>query len=559
MRLLGCWLAWSLLAPAQERWVEVRSGPFHLLSAAGAREAQQTLGELEQLRHLLGRVLSSDDLGSAWPIGVLIFRRGSSERPLAPALGRDRYLATLIAETPPDFSWRRELLRLLLEANTRRLPADIEAGLLDYYAMAEIRGVRIRVGLPPQQPNLAWARIHLLSLHPNYYGKLRPLLYNLQQMGDSEPAWRNALGTDRAALDEQAKAYLRAGKFPEETFSGLPLDARKDFRALPLDPPASHLVMADLRLAQGRVGEAQTLYQAALAANPGNPEALEGLAFCQLALGATDLARQSLKQAIAAGSRNARLYLEAARQEPNFARAVAHARKAAELNPRWAEPYRFLAERETDLTRRLQALERAANLAPREAALWSALAEAQEQANDFRAASRSWAAAELAAVDQAERARIREARRTLAQRRLEAEAAARRRAAEEQARELARSKEEALRRIREAEARANRQAGPPPAQVVPWFETEAPSAKVQGRLRQIDCLRGAARLVIETAPGQAVRLLIRDPAKVVVLGGGRLELACGVQKQARMVAVEYFPKPDAALGAAGEVATIEYR
>ena len=78
-------------------------------------------------------------------------------------------------------------------------------------------------------------------------------------------------------------------------------------------------------------------------------------------------------------------------------------------------------------------------------------------------------------------------------------------------------------------------------------------------MRQIDCLRGAARLVVESADGKLTRLVIRDPSKVVVLGGGRLELACGSQKQPRTVVIEYFPKADAALGVIGEVATIDYR
>ena len=150
-------------------------------------------------------------------------------------------------------------------------------------------------------------------------------------------------------------------------------------------------------------------------------------------------------------------------------------------------------------------------------------------------------------------------RRTLDERRREAEAAARRREAEERERELARVKEEALRRIREAEAKANREAGPPPAKVEPWFEAPRPEHRIEGRLRQVDCLRGVARLVVETAGGKTTRLAVRDPSRVVVLGGGKLELVCGPQKQPRSVIIEYFPNNDAKLGTSGEVATIEYR
>lgn len=545
---------------AQERWVRVRSGPFEVLSRAGERPAQDALGTLEQFRYALGRVLSLEEARTDWPVRVVVLRRGrDTEAPFAPAMARDAFVGRLPADTHPPSDWLRTLARILIEANARRLPQDLEEGLLDFYAEVRIEGSRLTLGAPPASPTPAWALIHMLSLHPDYYGKLRPLLYNLQQGLDPEPAWRNATGKTPEAVRREAAAYLTAGRFTPQTVSGRTLNPRSDFRPEPAEPPAGEIAMADLRLAQGRQAEAVRLYEAVLARHAGSVEAREGLALAALASDDAVRARPHLESAIGNGSRNARVWLEAARGEPDAARAVALLRKAAELNPHWAEPHRLLAERLPDPKSRLDALAAAAGLAPRDAALWCALAEAQEQAGDYRNALRSWAAAEQATADEAERDRIRQIRRALNERRLEAEAAARRREAEEKERELARLKEEALRRIREAEARANRDAGPPPANVVPWFETESPSRRIQGSLRQVDCLRGVARLVIETADGKQIRLAIRDAARVVVLGGGKLELVCGPQKPPRTVAIEYVPRQDATLGTAGEVATVEYR
>ncbi|MGC8792139.1 MAG: tetratricopeptide repeat protein [Bryobacteraceae bacterium] len=560
MKRVLAWLSVCWLAMAQERWVQVRSGPFQVLWSGGERQAQEALSQLEQFRYALGRVLSREDLRLPWPLRVVLLRRTRTlEAPLPPRMGRDSYMASLIAEGHPSPEWLGECARLLLEANTQRLPEDVEEGLLDYYSTVRIEGSRLTVGLPPAKPKPSWALIHLLSLHPDYYGKLRPLLYNLQQGLDPEPAWRNALGKTPEQIRREAAAHLAAGQFASETVSGRALNPRTEFRPEVLEAPAGQLALADLRLAQGRSREARALYESVLKAHPGSAQAQEGLGLLALAGGDRAAARQHLEAAMAAGSRNARVWLEAARAEEDPAKALPMLRKAAALNPAWPAPLRLLAERETDAERRIKALSAAVQLAPREAALWRALAEAQEKAGDYRAAARSWAAAEQASRDEAERAGIREIRRTLDQRRREAEEAARRREAEEKEREVARVKEETLRRIREAEAKVNRDAGPPPANVVPWFETERPSARVQGRLRQVDCLRGALRLVIESRDGKLVRLLVRDPSRVVVVGGGQLEFACGPQKQPRAVTIEYFPKPDAALGASGEVATIEYR
>jgi len=51
---------------------------------------------------------------------------------------------------------------------------------------------------------------------------------------------------------------------------------------------------------------------------------------------------------------------------------------------------------------------------------------------------------------------------------------------------------------------------------------------------------------------------VADPAKVVYAGSGEVSLGCGVQKS-RRVAIAYFPKANARLATAGEVATIEFQ
>ena len=51
--------------------------------------------------------------------------------------------------------------------------------------------------------------------------------------------------------------------------------------------------------------------------------------------------------------------------------------------------------------------------------------------------------------------------------------------------------------------------------------------------------------------------MIRDPGKIGV-SGGEMVFACGVQKP-RKISVAYFPKANARLATAGEVATIEFQ
>jgi hypothetical protein len=77
-------------------------------------------------------------------------------------------------------------------------------------------------------------------------------------------------------------------------------------------------------------------------------------------------------------------------------------------------------------------------------------------------------------------------------------------------------------------------------------------------LKQVDCLGSQARVVVESDDHKTVKLLVADSAKVAILGAGVETLGCGRQTP-RPVSIAYFPKPNARLGTAGEVATIEFQ
>ena len=94
---------------------------------------------------------------------------------------------------------------------------------------------------------------------------------------------------------------------------------------------------------------------------------------------------------------------------------------------------------------------------------------------------------------------------------------------------------------------------------MPWWDGPGPEGKVSGTLKQVDCLpKQQARLSIEDASHKVVKLLVADPSKVVYTGNGEVSLGCGVQKP-RKITVEYFPKANARLATAGEVATVDFQ
>jgi len=533
----------ALLAPlafGAERWSVVRAGPFEVYTAAGAKAARLALAELEQFRHALGQV-TGKDVTSVWPVRVLLFDSAREARGYPTGslkLQRDGWVTALVKERRLPFA---ELTRILLESSTGPLPDWVERGLAAVFSTLEIDRTRVTLGAPPPEAERTaeWAKMHLLAVTPEYGGRLRVLISNLEQGADWVAAYRNAFEKAPHEIEQEAEAYRRAGVFGTRKLTGAPIDPERDYRVRDADPALAAALLADLLDGEA----AQAAYRAVLNQFGKSPEALEGL--------------EMYEEAVAAGSASARCHYEYALRLSDAARARGPLEKAAALNPRWGEPVFRLAALAGAPAEKIALLKKAAALEPRNVSYWEALAEASLAAGDFTEAGKAWAAAERAARTDSERERLRIARRKVEIARVDRAEAERRRQQEE----IQRLKEKMLETIREAERRVSpREAGaPPPGKAVEWWDDPRPKATVQGVLERVDCLGAQARVAIRSGDGRAVALLIRDPSQVVVLGGGEQALGCGPQKPPRQVSVEYVTQADAKSKTSGEVIVIEFR
>jgi hypothetical protein len=544
----------TLALPLCAEWSQFRSGPFEIYTDAGGR-ARETLLNLEQFRHAVGLVLGDADMTTDIPVRVLVFDKrqdaAAHRLPESVRRGRDRYYVTLEAKEPFSPELRRALAKFLLESNTARMPAAIERGLVRLFSTLEIKGTHITVGRPPISPDKDWARMHLLTTSPDYYGKLRVLLGNLRRGVDPGASYRNAFGKTAADIDAEVARHLAAGKFETAPLSGAAMSERDFYEKQLADSPA-RLAIADLLLPSSRAA-----YEAMVAEKINAAESYEGLGLLALLAGQRDEARGLFAKAIEAGLESPRAYIEYARLEPDDAKAVAAIQGALKLAPKLAEPHALRADRESDPRRKMHWLKQATTNDPRNASFWEALAKAALDAKEFAEAAKAWRGAEQAAVEEADRTRYARARAAVEEQRLDWEAAERKREADERERELRALKEAALAEVRALENKystGKADGGP----VVPWWDGPKPEGRAQGALRQVDCLGKRFRLVIEGEDRKLTRLLIADPSQVAVLGGGELTLTCGRQNPPRRIIVEFNPKADAKLATAGEVATLQF-
>ena len=551
-RLVLLFLLPALLAA--DNWVKFTSGPFEVLTDAGARAGRETMVRFLEFRHAVGQIVGEPELQTPLPVRIVVFKNARGWTSTVPiAEGRDRYNIVLQEKGAVGPAIYIELAKLFLHSNTAQMPPAFERGLISFFSTTEINGIAITVGAPPPQTDADWARVHLLVVSPEYFGKVRVLLSNLRRGVAEEPAYRNAFGKSPVEVEAAAKQHLAAGKFSTTSLNSRPL-AERDFPERQVSDADAKLARADLLAGKQSTVE----YQSLLKDGVKIAEAEEGLGLIALREGAKEEARQHFSLAIEAGSSSARAHIEYAKLEPDQAKAEQALLKAAGINAKLDEPFALMAARDTDPRKRLAHWKAAAERNPRNAAYWQSLAECYLAEHNYSDASKAWRQGEQAATDPAVRERMRSARAAIEQQRLDYEAAEKQRAADEEAREIERLKAEARAEVKALEARYNKGTPKSDAPVVQWWEGPKPDKRVVGTLRQIDCLGTQARLIIAAEGGATVRLLVVDPSKILLTGGGEQSLGCGAQN-ARRVTIGYWAKSNARLGTSGEVATIEFQ
>ena len=557
---LAALLSLALRLPAEDHWTGVKSGQFEVLTDGGDKSAREKLMFLEQFREALRVITGKDEIRMVWPIRVLVFKNAKLAPAIAPhfALGRDARMDWVTESGDFSAASRKGLARVLLSENLTPLPPPVEEGIIELLSTLEVTGTRITVGAPVPEPerSYGWALMQLVTVNPDYSGRSRVMVSNLEQSGDFEAACRNAFQKSEAEMRQQVEAYRKSGNFPTGAISGRALSPVRDFKPLALDPDDGKIAQGDLLLA-GAATQAESAYLALHGAR-----ASEGLGLIAVKNRKDAEAQRLFRSAVESGSESARAWLELGKVEGSPAKSQADFKRASELNPRWGAPYFQLASAEDVTERKAALLKKAATLEPRNIDYWQALARTETSAKNFQEAQKAWAGAEHAATTDEERTRIHQVRLDVEEERADYTASELKRIREERAEDIARVKAESEAAIHAAEAEANKKLNPSGAaqpQSPVWMDDLKGNASVEGVFTRLECLGQQARMNVRTADGKIVLLLIRDPNQIVIAGGAEKTFGCGAQNGSPKVKVEYQGKADAKLRTIGDVTTIEFR
>ena len=241
----GLWFAMS--ASADDHWIEFRSAPFQVVTNAGETPGRDATNELAQLSYLLGNIIGKQDLKSTWPIRFVITK---ARTPYFPELklARDAYVGAAPALTPET---RQSVVRLLLDANAGRMPDWIEKGLIELFSTFKAEATHLTLGIPPPQKDRDWARVQMLTTRPEFAGRLRVLIYNLQQGVDPEPAYKNAFGMTAQEIEKALDKYVAAGVYEPSRPLGKPISPKRDLIPKDIDIKVADLTLTDVLAANG--------------------------------------------------------------------------------------------------------------------------------------------------------------------------------------------------------------------------------------------------------------------------------------------------------------------
>ncbi|MDO8794536.1 MAG: DUF1570 domain-containing protein, partial [Vicinamibacterales bacterium] len=313
----------TLQARQPDRWLEVRSPHFVVISNAGEEHARGVSQQFEHVRALLRRVLTNARVDPRDPVVVLAVNNGRSLRELLPQFwerkgqrpvaaywgGPHQHHIVLRVDAPDHERYRRvlhEYVHLLTHANVPDFPTWLDEGLSEFWGTAVVQSDGVEIGRPALhhlkalRARRSWIPLdELLAMKraPDARDSQRLSMFYAQSwalthylmFGGSSMNLELAPSThfvDPSQLEGALAAYVREGRFralrveipqPEIASADQGEDTRLRIRAL--SAAESLAVRAGFLVDGERPAAALPLLTEALRLDPNETSALETLGY----------------------------------------------------------------------------------------------------------------------------------------------------------------------------------------------------------------------------------------------------------------------------------------
>jgi tetratricopeptide (TPR) repeat protein len=346
----------SAPARAKDKWINLSTKNFNIISNADEGESRKLALKLEQFHYVFAKLFNLP-LTRRIPTTVMVFRNDGSFRPYKPLYnGKPANLAgyfqpsqdeNIIAldisanEQRPLSVIFHEYTHLVTSGTSREWPLWLKEGLAEVYSSFEVDDNKVTLGNPisrhvfllrdhkfiPLEALFAarhdspiynerekqgifyaqsWALCHYVMFGDKNVRRPQMVEFvNLIEQGvEADKAFTQAFKTDTREIDKQLHRYVGNSQYTINVHTLESTEGAKEINIRPISEGEAQFYLGNLLARTNRFEEAEGLFKQAVAAEPDLPRPYEGLGFVAMRRNNLELALENFRQAATRGSKN---------------------------------------------------------------------------------------------------------------------------------------------------------------------------------------------------------------------------------------------------------------
>ena len=349
-------LLFALPVAAKDKWINLRTKNFNVVSNASEDDTRKVALKLEQFCAITSKLFNIQS-ASPVPVTVVVFKNGGSFKPFKPLYngkpvnaagyfqrGEDENMIALDivgGEEHPLAVIFHEYTHLLTAYTSRQMPPWMGEGFAELYSTFEVDKNEVKIGMPVSSHVLllrenkflplkalfqvthdspdynernkqgifyaeSWALIHYLMFGNNRarQQQLGEFVKRFESGADVEQAFTEAFKTDTASMEKELRKYVGNDTYMGMVYTLKNTDGEREVTIKPLADAEVQFYLGNLLLRTNRLDEAEAYFKQATALDANLCGPYEGMGLLAMRRNRYSEAKEHFKQALARGSQN---------------------------------------------------------------------------------------------------------------------------------------------------------------------------------------------------------------------------------------------------------------
>lgn len=343
-------------ASAKDKWINLRTKNFNIVSNAGEGDSRELALKLEQFRFIFSRIYDTSKVAPV-PVTVMVFKSDDSFKPFKPLYngkpanlagyfvrnGDENVIALNIRgnELRPLALIYHEYTHLLTSYTARDWPAWLTEGMAELFSSFEVNKNKATLGAPidhhvfflreknflPLQTLFnvrrdspeynerskqgvfyaqSWALAHYL-VYGDKTARQKQLVRFLQLLDTNmgmDAAFKEAFQTDYNTMEKALREYINKSTYYAIVYTLDTTQYEREIEVSSINEAEAQSYLGTLLMRTNRLDEAEPYFKEAIALDPSIARSYEGLGFIAMRRNNYKEAKEHLKQAVSRDSRN---------------------------------------------------------------------------------------------------------------------------------------------------------------------------------------------------------------------------------------------------------------